>query len=92
MNLIDNIKTTPVPTHSDRELLWKSWRKRRKKLCQLFQKIMAIYLDDLLMLAGCACFVGGAALKWGAAEALGVCGVCLTACAVIVARGGIGRR
>ena len=67
-------------------------RERLKKLGRLFRAMLALYLDDLLMLAGCACFVSGAAIKWGAAEALGVCGVCLTVYAVIVARGGIGRR
>ena len=92
MNMSDSIKTTPVSTHSDREQLWKSWLERLKKLRQLFRKIMAIYLDDLLMLAGCVCFVSGAAIKWGKAEALGVCGVCLVTYAVIVARGGIGKR
>lgn len=63
-----------------------------KKLRQSARKLLTVYLDDLLLAAGCICFTTAAALKWGRAEALGVCGLCLTVCAVIVARGGLGRR
>ena len=88
MSISESIKTTPVPT-TDKE---SGFALLRERLHKLFRKTMAIYLDDLLMLAGCVCFVSGAAIKWGAAEALGVCGVCLVTYAVIVARGGIGKR
>lgn len=91
MSISESIKTTPVPT-TRQESAFPQLRERLKKLSRLFRDMLALYLDDLLMLAGCACFVSGAAIKWGAAEALGVCGVCLTVYAVIVARGGIGRR
>lgn len=91
MSISESIKTTPVPT-TDKESGFALLRERLKKLSRLLRTMLALYLDDLLMLAGCACFVSGAAIKWGAAEALGVCGVCLTVYAVIVARGGIGRR
>ena len=91
MSISESIKTTPVPT-TGQESAFPQLRERLKKLSRLFRAMLALYLDDLLMLAGCACFVSGAAIKWGAAEALGVCGVCLTVYAVIVARGRIGRR
>lgn len=91
MSILESIKTTPVPT-TDKESGFSLLRERLQKLHKLFLKIMAIYLDDLLLVAGCVCFVSGAAIKWGTAEALGVCGVCLVTYAVIVARGGIGRR
>lgn len=91
MSILESIKTTPIPT-TDKESGFALLRERLRKLHKLFLKIMAIYLDDLLLVAGCVCFVIGAAIKWGAAEALGVCGVCLVTYAVIVARGGIGKR
>ena len=91
MNMTDSIKTTPVPT-TDKESGFALLRERQQKLHKLFRKIMAIYLDDLLLVAGCVCFVSGADIKWGTAEALGVCGACLVTYAVIVARGGIGKR
>lgn len=91
MSISESIKTTPVPT-TRQESAFPQLQERLKKLSRILRTMLALYLDDLLMLAGCACFVSGAAIKWGAAEALGVCGVCLTVYAVIVARGGIGRR
>ena len=96
---MESIHTVPFPLHDDiadrkrQRAERKEKRKERlKKICCRLLKILSVYLDDLLLVAGCACFTSGAAIKWGTAEALGVCGVCLTAYAIIVARGGIGRR
>lgn len=46
---------------------------------------LALYLDDLLMLSGGACFVAAAA-ELGRGAALAVAGVCLVAYAVVIAR------
>lgn len=46
---------------------------------------LALYLDDLLMLAGGVCFVSAAA-ELGRGAALAVAGVCLVAYAVVIAR------
>lgn len=91
MSILESIKITPVPT-TNQESAFPQWRDRLKKIRRRLLEVLAVYLDDLLLVAGCACFTSGAAIKWGTAEALGVCGVCLTAYAIIVARGGIGRR
>ena len=45
---------------------------------------LALYLDDLLMLAGGGCFVRAAWEAWGRPAALAVAGVCLVAYAVAV--------
>ncbi len=47
---------------------------------------LALYLDDLLMLAGGWCFVQAAWETWGRPAALAVAGACLVAYAVMVAR------
>lgn len=91
MSILESIKTTPVPT-TNKESAFPHMHERLKEIRRRLLEVLAVYLDDLLLAAGCACFVSGAAIKWGAAEALGVCGVCLTAYAIIVARGGIGKR
>lgn len=51
------------------------------------------YLDDLLLLAGCGCFVRAAWEAWGRPAALAVAGTCLVAYALVIARarGGGGR-
>ncbi|OUN05507.1 hypothetical protein B5G43_12540 [Flavonifractor sp. An92] len=56
-------------------------------------RALALYLDDLLLLAGGVCFVRAALDLGGRPAALAVAGVCLTAYAVLVARsrGGGGR-
>lgn len=91
MNLLDSIKTKQVPTiltnvmsaekRAERKL-------RRQTRRNALLKTLGMYLDDLLLLGGGACFIAGAALKWGVAEALGVAGTSLVAYAVIVARAG----
>lgn len=91
MTLLDSIKTKQVPTiltnvmsaekRAERKL-------RRQTRRNALLKTLGMYLDDLLLLGGGACFIAGAALKWGAAEALGVAGMSLVAYAVIVARAG----
>lgn len=88
---MDSIKTKPVPTilsnvisaekRAERKL-------RRQTRRNALLKTLGMYLDDLLLLGGGACFITGAALKWGAAGALGVAGMSLVAYAVIVARAG----
>lgn len=91
MNLLDSIKTKPVPTILTNVM---SAEKRAKRKLRRLERRVAIlktlgtYLDDLLLLGGGGCFIAGAALKWGAAEALGVAGMSLVAYAVIVARAG----
>lgn len=54
---------------------------------------LALYLDDLLLLAGCGCFVRAAWEAWGRTAALAVAGTCLVAYALVIARarGGGGR-
>ena len=54
---------------------------------------LALYLDDLLLLAGCGCFVRAAWEGWGRPAALAVAGTCLGAYALVIARarGGGGR-
>ena len=52
---------------------------------------LALYLDDLLLLAGSGCFTAAAALAAGCAAALATAGVCLTVYALVVARSA-GRR
>lgn len=49
-------------------------------------RALALYLDDLLLLAGGVCFVRAALDVGGRPAALAVAGVCLTAYAVLVAR------
>lgn len=57
---------------------------RRKKMLAL----LGLYLDDLLLVSGGVCFTVAAALRWGAAEALAVCGGCLVAFSVLIAKAG----
>lgn len=57
---------------------------RRRKLLAL----LGIYLDDLFLISGCACFTAAAALRWGAAGALAVGGGCLIVLSVLTARAG----
>ena len=47
---------------------------------------LALYLDDLLLLAGCGCFVRAAWEEWGRPAALAVAGTCLVAYALVIAR------
>ena len=92
MNLLDNIKTKPVPTIPSNVVMSAEKRaerrQRRRERRNALLRTLGLYLDDLLLLWGGMCFVAAAALKWGAAEALGVAGMSLVAYAVIVARAG----
>ena len=64
-------------------------KRRLKKLGET----LALYLDDLLLLAGGGCFVRAAWEAWGRPAALAVVGVCLVAYALLIARSrGGGRR
>ena len=53
---------------------------------------LALYLDDLLLLAGSACFVRAAWELGGRPAALLVAGGCLVASAVVIARARRGGR
>ncbi len=57
---------------------------RRKQVLSL----LGLYLDDLLLVSGGICFTIAAALHWGAAAALAVCGGCLVLFSVLIARAG----
>ena len=67
---------------SDKDLEEKA--ERRKKALAL----LGLYLDDLLLVSGGVCFTAAAALRWGAAEALAVCGGCLAVFSFLIARAG----
>lgn len=91
MNLLDNIKTKPAPTIPSNVISAEKRAERKARRLErrnALLKTLGAYLDDMLLLGGGACFIAGAALKWGAAEALGVAGMSLVAYAVIVARAG----
>ena len=53
---------------------------------------LALYLDDLLLLAGCGCFVRAAWELGGRPAALLVAGGCLVAYAVVIAKARRGGR
>ena len=48
--------------------------------------LLGLYLDDLLMVSGGACFTAAAALRWGLAAGLAAGGVCLVVLSVLVAK------
>lgn len=66
---------------SDKDL--KKAERRKKALA-----LLGLYLDDLLLVSGGVCFTAAAALRWGAAAALAVCGGCLVAFSILIARAG----
>ena len=91
MNFLERIKTKPVPTILTNVMSAEKRAERKRRRLErrnALLKTLGAYLDDFLLLSGSACFIAGAALKWGAAEALGVTGMSLVAYAVIVARAG----
>lgn len=51
-------------------------------------QFLGLYLEDLLMGAGGACFVAAAALRWGEAGGLAVAGAVLVVLSVLVAKSG----
>ena len=57
--------------------------RRRKALA-----LLGLYLDDLLMVSGGACFTAAAALRWGLAAGLAAGGACLVILSVLVAKAG----
>lgn len=61
-------------------------------LCQRALLFLGLYLDDLLFLAGSACFVRAADGLAGRDWAIAVAGVCLVAYAIVVARSRGGER
>jgi len=63
------------------------------KIWKAAGRLLGLYLDDLLLLAGGGCFVGAAWEIGGRPAALAAAGVCLAVYAVVVARsrGGGGR-
>lgn len=56
------------------------------KIVKKIGRGLALYLDDLLLLAAGACFVLAALENWGRPAALMVAGVCLVTYAIVVAR------
>lgn len=62
----------------------KQWKINMVQAVQL----LGLYLDDLLMAAGCICLVAAAAVRWGLAAGLAAAGVCLIVLSVLVARSG----
>lgn len=56
------------------------------RLCRAVRRSLGLYLDDLLLLAGGACFVAAAREAWGRPAALAVAGACLVVYAIMVAR------
>ena len=69
--------------------LWK--QKDPERWAEVWRKVLALlslYLDDLLMVCGCVCFIASAALRWGAAAGLATAGGCLILLSVLVARAG----
>lgn len=65
---------------------WKRASSLAKGLRRTLAKVLAMYLDDLLMVASGVCFVSAAFGLFGAEVAKAVAGVCLLAYAVVVAR------
>ncbi len=65
---------------------WKRASPRAKGLLQTLARVLAMYLDDLLMVASGVCFVSAASGLFGAEVAKVVAGVCLLVYAVVVAR------
>lgn len=71
------------------EKLRNAWSRAAPRLAQGLARAtraLGLYLDDLLLLAGGACFVRAAWEAWGRTEALAVAGVCLVAYAMVIAR------
>lgn len=66
-------------------------RERRQALRRKAARLLGLYLEDLLLLAGSGCFTAAAAMAFGCAAALATAGVCLTVYALVVARSA-GRR
>ena len=56
------------------------------KVVKMVVRVLGLYLDDLLMLAGGVCFVRAAGQRWGETGALAVAGVCLVAYALVIAQ------
>ena len=48
-------------------------------------RVLALYIDDILLLAGGACLVHAAQLRWGESAAYAAAGGCLAAYAVLIA-------
>lgn len=60
---------------------WKRFQARAARL-------LGLYLEDLLLVAGGTCLTAAAALRWGAAAGLAAGGVCLIMFSVLVAWSG----
>lgn len=50
------------------------------------RRVLSLYLDDLLTMAGGCCLTAAAGLRWGAPAALAVAGCGMIAFAVVIAR------
>lgn len=51
-------------------------------------RLLGLYLEDLLLIAGGSCLTAAAAFRWGAAAGLAAAGVFLIVCSILVARSG----
>ena len=56
-----------------------------KKRMRTVLQVLALYIDDMLLLAGSACLVRAAQIHWGEAAAYAAAGGCLAAYAVLIA-------
>lgn len=56
-----------------------------KKRMRAVLRVLALYIDDMLLLTGGACLVHAARLHWGDAAAYAAAGGCLVAYAVLIA-------
>lgn len=89
MNIFESAKPVSVPAYEEQVQQRKEKGAARRKKCL---RSLALYLDDLLLIAGGICFVGSAGLYGGAPAALGTSGVCLVLYAILVARSGMKKR
>ena len=67
--------------------LWKNRNpERRAERRRKALALLGLYLDDLLMVSGGACFTAAAALRWGLSAGLATGGACLIVLSVLVAK------
>ncbi len=89
MNIFESAKPVSVSAYEEQVQQRKEKRAGRWKKFLVF---LALYLDDLLLVAGGICFVVAAGLCGGAPAALGTAGAFLVIYAILVARSGVKKR
>ena len=87
MNIFESAKTA-----SANEEQVQQRKEKRSARWKKFLASFALYLDDLLLVAGGICFVVAAGLCGGAPAALGTAGAFLVIYAILVARSGVKKR